>query len=82
MFWTMQTEDVMKKSGLQGLIQYYDKLQLQLNETVGVVRTDVNKLQRATLEALIVLDVHAKDCIQSELISKEISDPNDFGWLA
>ena len=63
MYWTMQTEDDMKKSGVQGLIQYYDRLQAQLNETVGVVRTDINRLQRATLEALIVLDVHAKDCI-------------------
>ena len=63
MFWTMQTEDVMKKSGLQGLVAYYDKLNNQLTETVAVVRTDINKLQRATLEALIVLDVHAKDCI-------------------
>jgi len=67
---------------LQGLIQYYDKLQNQLNETVGVVRTDINKLQRATLEALIVLDVHAKDCIRTDLIKKEICDPNDFGWLS
>jgi dynein heavy chain len=39
-------------------------------------------MQRATLEALIVLDVHAKDVIMDELINKEISDPNDFGWLA
>jgi dynein heavy chain len=82
MFWTMQCEDAMKKSGLQGLVQYYDRLNTQLNETVAVVRTDINKLQRATLEALIVLDVHAKDCIKSDLITREISDPNDFGWLS
>ena len=44
------------------------------------MRTDVNKLQRATLEALIVLDVHARDVIKGELIEKEICDPNDFGW--
>ena len=72
----------MKKSGLQGLVQYHEKLLLQLNDTVGVVRTDISKLQRATLEALIVLDVHAKDVIQQELIDKQISDPTDFGWLA
>jgi dynein heavy chain len=42
----------------------------------------VTKLQRATLEALIVLDVHAKDVINDELIFKQVSDTNDFSWLA
>ena len=75
MFWTMNTEEAMGKSdgGLQRLQAYYDRLQAQLLETVGVVRSDVNKLQRATLEALIVLDVHAKDVIKSELINAQIS---------
>jgi dynein heavy chain len=76
MFWTMNTEEAMGKSdgGLQRLQAYYDRLQAQLLETVGVVRSDVNKLQRATLEALIVLDVHAKDVLKSELIVPQISD--------
>jgi hypothetical protein len=34
------------------------------------------------LEALIVLDVHAKDVIQSDLIKNDISDPSEFAWLA
>jgi len=46
-----------------------------------VVRTDINKLQRATLEALIVMDVHAKDVIKTNLVDAEICDPNDFAWL-
>jgi len=59
MFWTMQAEEAMKKSGLQGLQQFWERLKTQLHETVAVVRTNISKLQRATLEALIVLDVHA-----------------------
>jgi len=76
MFWTMNTEEAMGKSdgGLQRLQTHYDRLQAQLLETVGVVRSDINKLQRATLEALVVLDVHAKDVIKSELINQSISD--------
>jgi dynein heavy chain len=34
------------------------------------------------MEALIVLDVHAKDVIKQELVDKEICDPNNFAWLA
>jgi glutamine phosphoribosylpyrophosphate amidotransferase len=43
--------------------QNYSLSDNTLNDTVKVVRTDINNLQRATLEALIVLDVHAKDVI-------------------
>ena len=82
MFWTMHAEEAMKKGGVQGLAAYYEKLQQQLLNTVGVVRSDVNALQRATLEALIVLDVHAKDVIKDELVDKDISDPNVFAWLS
>lgn len=84
MFWTMHTEEAMGKGdgGLTRLQAYYERLQNQLNETVGVVRSDINKLQRATLEALIVLDVHAKEVINDELISNGISDAQDFAWLA
>jgi dynein heavy chain len=72
----------MKKNGLPGLAQYQDKLVQQLNDTVGVVRTEISKLQRATLEALIVLDVHAKEVIQHELLNNQICDTNDFKWLS
>jgi len=81
-FWTKEAEEAMKKSGLPGLVQYHEKLSAQLLDTVDVVRTDINKLQRATLEALIVLDVHAKEVIKNDLINNEIYDPNDFKWLS
>lgn len=51
-------------------------------DTVEVVRTDISKLNRATIEALIVLDVHAKEVIKAELIDNQISDCNDFKWLS
>jgi len=82
MFWTSHAEEAMKKSGIAGLKQYYDKLNRQLQNTVGVVRTPISKLQRATLEALVVLDVHARDVINDELISNEVSDPLEFQWLS
>lgn len=46
------------------------------------MREDVTRLERCTLEALIVLDVHNKDVIQHELIENNINDINQFNWLA
>ena len=63
MFWTSQAEESMKKGGIEGLRAFSDKLDRQLEGLVGLVRQDITKLQRATLEALVVLDVHAKEVI-------------------
>jgi dynein heavy chain len=49
---------------------------------VALVRQEIKKLDRCTLEALIVIDVHAKDVILNDLIKNNICDPNDFAWLA
>ena len=49
---------------------------------VAVVRTNITRLQRATLEALVVLDVHARDVINTELLANNISSPTEFAWLA
>lgn len=51
-----------------------------MNGIVSLVRTNITKLQRATLEALVVLDVHARDVIRYDLIGKQVSDINDFNW--
>jgi len=51
-----------------------------MNGIVALVRTNITRLQRATLEALVVLDVHARDVIKKDLIDKQVSDVNDFMW--
>jgi dynein heavy chain len=51
-----------------------------MNGIVALVRTNITRLQRATLEALVVLDVHARDVIRNDLILKQVSDVNDFMW--
>lgn len=49
---------------------------------MAVVRSDISRLERCTLEALIVLDVHAKDVVQNDLINANVCDPSEFAWLA
>ena len=52
-----------------------------MEDIVNLVRGDLDKLARCTLQALIVLDVHNKDVIKS-LVQQNIEDINDFMWLA
>ena len=49
---------------------------------MGVVRTNITRLERCTLEAMIVLDVHARDVIKNDLINNNVCDATEFQWLA
>ncbi len=79
--WTEETEAALKKSGVVGLQNYHDKLNKQMEDIVNLVRGDLDKLARCTLQAMIVMDVHNKDVIK-QLVHQNIEDINDFMWLA
>uniref|UniRef100_A0A8C3KVW3 Dynein axonemal heavy chain 12 n=1 Tax=Calidris pygmaea TaxID=425635 RepID=A0A8C3KVW3_9CHAR len=74
MFWTSEVHEVLC-NGPEGLKDYYDKLQLQLNDIVELVRGKLSKQTRTTLGALVTIDVHARDVIVEMIES-------DFQWLA
>ena len=46
-----------------------------------MVRGDLTNLQRATLGALVVMDVHARDVVTS-LVENGVASANDFAWQA
>jgi dynein heavy chain len=82
LYWTHTTEECMQKSGMPGLKAHYEKLREMLQDTVLVVRKDISALQRSTIEALIVLDVHATDLIKTDLVDKGVSVPSHFMWIS
>ena len=53
-----------------------------MKNIVALVRTNINRLERCTLDAMIVLDVHAKDVILNDLVKNNVSDASEFNWLA
>ena len=59
--------------------KYLEFLQEQLRNIVVLVRQDLTVLQRITLGALVVLDVHAKDIVQQ---IQEIQDVFQFDWIS
>jgi dynein heavy chain len=48
---------------------------------VGLVRTNITPLNRMTIEAMIVLDVHNKEVIKTEMIEKNEASPTSFAWM-
>ncbi|KFQ84496.1 Dynein heavy chain 7, axonemal, partial [Phoenicopterus ruber ruber] len=80
MFWTSEVHEALC-SGPEGLKDYYDTLQLQLNDIVELVRGKLSKQTRTTLGALVTIDVHARDVLM-EMIESGVQSETDFQWLA
>jgi dynein heavy chain len=79
-YWTLEVHEALKFE-TQGLTDYLVKLNLQLANTVKLVRGNLSPMTRITLGALVVIDVHARDVVV-DMISKKVTSENDFNWLA
>ena len=65
-----------------GIKGYWERtLTTQLINLVELVRRKLTKLQAVTLNALIVIDVHAKDVVE-RLWKDNVSDKAEFEWIS
>nr|CCA18047.1 PREDICTED: dynein heavy chain 7 putative [Albugo laibachii Nc14] len=80
-FWTREVTEALLDRGCSGLKTYLLTLNDQLDHIVAIVRGDLTKLNRTTIGALIVIDVHARDTI-AHMISKGVEKEQDFEWVS
>lgn len=81
LIWTKGVEDALQGGGLKGLTKF-DKTMNQLMDTlVTLVRGDLSSLARATLGALVVIEVHNRDVV-TQMVKDKVSDATSFDWLA
>jgi dynein heavy chain len=79
-YWTKEVEECLTKDGLPGLKNYLKGWREQLNSTVLLVREKLTKLAKISVNALIVIDVHARTVLE-EMVDSEVSDANAFEWI-
>jgi len=79
--WTKDTEAAIIE-GKDGLQKYSRKMASDLDKIVQLIkRKDMTPLNRCTLEALIVLDVHSQEVIR-QLIEAKVTSITDFDYEA
>jgi dynein heavy chain, axonemal len=78
--WTREVEEAFK-TGVKGVKEYWDILERQLIDLVELVRTKLAKQAKTTVNALIVIDVHAKDVVE-KLWRNNVGDRLAFEWIS
>ncbi|BFI29560.1 dynein axonemal heavy chain [Marchantia polymorpha subsp. ruderalis] len=78
--WTREVAEAIQAGGEAGLNQYEEKCSLQLQDLVKLVRGELTTLERFTIGALCVVDVHARDVV-TLLKTSGVTKDTDFEWL-
>ena len=76
--WTNQAEEAI---GNGTISDFLEQLKSELKDIVKLVRTDLSELDRLTLGALVTIDVHGKDVVES-LEKQKCESIQDFQWIA
>jgi dynein heavy chain len=81
-WWTFSIEDVfrqMLKGDKHAMKRELAKETVDLNNLIALVRTDVDSLLRKVLNTLIVLDVHARDIVDT-FVRDSVMAAKEFEW--
>jgi dynein heavy chain, axonemal len=78
--WTNDVEEALEQEGYEGICKYYKFLVEQLNSSVLLVRQKLSKLAKISVNALIVIDVHARDVI-CRLVDEHVGEAAAFEWV-
>ena len=79
--WTSDVEKALIEEQTVGLKKYHEFLEKQLIDSVILVRQKLSKQEMLTLNALIVIDVHAKDVL-GHMVKMEVVDIGAFEWIS
>nr|XP_034195945.1 dynein heavy chain 1, axonemal-like [Osmia lignaria] len=77
-YWTAHVENGILRNNLRG---YYEELLEHLDDLRDLVRAPQTDVQRLMLEAVITVEVHARDVLH-RLIEEKVSNVNDFDWIS
>ncbi|KAI8903374.1 dynein heavy chain, N-terminal region 2-domain-containing protein [Gorgonomyces haynaldii] len=80
-YWTKEVEFAIMEGKKDNLKKFADTCSDRLGRVVELVRGNLTRLARTTLEALVVIEVHARDVVY-ELDAANVSNINDFNWLS
>ena len=75
------TSEVCESFENHSTADYLAKCSEQIDKTVALVRGKLDSGSRITLNALIVIDVHARDVLKL-LVESKVMDVMDFNWIA
>lgn len=71
-YWTSEVHEAIR-NGTQGVKEYQEKLNHQMEFIVEMVRGKLSKQTRTTLGALVVIDVHARDVVHDLVLKGMLS---------
>lgn len=77
-YWTSEVTEALENNRLK---EGYEVLLSQLDDLRNLVRLDLKKIERMTLSALIVIEVHARDVV-AKMVEENVSNANDFEWIS
>lgn len=82
-YWTRAMTDALRSEGEHpGSVQkVLDGCNNELSKIVDMVRGDLSSLNRITLGALVVIDVHARD-VTANLVENGIDSEQSFDWTS